>query len=780
MRAIKRFFFIVFFTIQTLLLQGCTPEEVIKAALIFFFLAAPSLSNNDSPTIEGYSSTVPAASCVATVNGSSFFFELIEGKIVVEGDMILGNFADLQADPSTSNVDCGTPLTSNVEYSIESPSTSYPQGNIAIQDWCLIILWWPRCDSQHWADANNKALVPYQIIGDWGDKQKDVTNDILTAMAHWEDAVGTITFKERDNETDYVAFVARTETNTCASKVGRQGGKQDVELSSNCRLGTIIHEIGHVLGLQHEQNRSDRNKFVRINLDQITLWAEDRCKDSSEFNECLELKQAQYAKSKRSFDFGPYDYGSIMHYPPLLDGFRLMDVLKPHAIWAAQLPCDTKRIGQRKCLSDGDIKAARKLYPGSRSSPQSPLDWPMLGNNLQRTHSTSSVVTMPLAERSRFTFPEAVHYRSYDGSDTVISDGTHVYIATGGACSSWRIRAINIETGIQAWQHQVRNSCDLSLVYDAFSDRIIIGQRFSAQRVTVLEADDGAFVWEKSIPNGAFVKSVLVVNGTIFVSIGESGSSPPSLVALRLTDGSERWSNTLTGGRITAPSYANGSVFVATSLSNISGPSTLYSFNAENGDENWSTSISVAGLQAPTIHQGKVMVVNRATTGSGPTPTVFCVDETTGDSTLRFNPQNFVNTSIAAFNGAAYVGITCDNSRFPCGASFQSKIYSIDVNTCTQNWVTTLTDFTVGRSALVVGGDGTLFVEGREITTSPLLQRGQFAMIQSNSGVELHPRYSSGTPNTLFKGTMIVNGSLFTMEVNVSNVFLGLGMIQIE
>ena len=50
---------------------------------------------------------------------------------------------------------------------------------------------------------------------------------------------------------------------------GRLGGKQTIASSSSFDTRTFIHEIGHTLGLIHEQKRSDRNEFVRINFDNI-------------------------------------------------------------------------------------------------------------------------------------------------------------------------------------------------------------------------------------------------------------------------------------------------------------------------------------------------------------------------------------------------------------------------------------------------------------------------------------------------------------------------------
>ena len=48
------------------------------------------------------------------------------------------------------------------------------------------------------------------------------------------------------------------------------GGAQRLSLAPDCfQHGTILHEFMHTLGFYHEENRGDRDDYVRINWDNI-------------------------------------------------------------------------------------------------------------------------------------------------------------------------------------------------------------------------------------------------------------------------------------------------------------------------------------------------------------------------------------------------------------------------------------------------------------------------------------------------------------------------------
>jgi astacin len=142
------------------------------------------------------------------------------------------------------------------------------------------------------------GVIPYLYYNEYSEKQKAV---IAKAIKRLQE-VTCLRMVPRTTESNYIYMYPQA---GCTSHVGHQGiGKQVVSLTKECfTVGVILHEFMHAVGFQHEQSRTDRDEYIKINWQNIQSGKE--------------LWFKKYTLNEITHLGAPYDTCSIMHYVPL-------------------------------------------------------------------------------------------------------------------------------------------------------------------------------------------------------------------------------------------------------------------------------------------------------------------------------------------------------------------------------------------------------------------------------------------------------------------------------
>src|SRR5262249_40206322 len=187
--------------------------------------------------------------------------------------------------------------------------------------------------------------------------------DVLSAMNTIESNT-RIWFCRRGNEDNYVKVTNVGQSSS--SDVGMIGGLQHC----NVQVGyKALHELGHTLGLIHEQIRSDRDNYIEVHWENIT---DDG--PNSNGSTCLpkgsQYQNGQFKIDPQSTNLTPYDPASVMHYPAPATGWQ--GCPSNQEVWTMRWKKDpSQRLGGQvngkdadgwKVLTQLDINGLNKLY----------------------------------------------------------------------------------------------------------------------------------------------------------------------------------------------------------------------------------------------------------------------------------------------------------------------------------------------------------------------------------------------------------------------------------
>ncbi|XP_021370251.1 uncharacterized protein LOC110461190 isoform X2 [Mizuhopecten yessoensis] len=211
--------------------------------------------------------------------------------------------------------------------------------------------------SNHWPGGR----IPYTIrTRDFSSTER---RDIHLALREWE-SYTCVRFVPATPSDQYKLQLK--DSDGCHSYVGKKRKNQMVGLAKPCRKRSIIlHEIGHAIGMFHEQARPDRNMYIDILYNHIL--------PPVRFN-----FQSIDADQTTNYSI-PYDYLSIMHYGETAFSFN-RTAITMHA----KDPNFQKKMGKATRISFRDVMSVNAMYSCSGhciSPPSCPFKEAFVGKD---------------------------------------------------------------------------------------------------------------------------------------------------------------------------------------------------------------------------------------------------------------------------------------------------------------------------------------------------------------------------------------------------------------
>ncbi|MEE6128912.1 M12 family metallopeptidase [Chryseobacterium arthrosphaerae] len=177
--------------------------------------------------------------------------------------------------------------------------------------------------------------IYYTVAGNMGSIN---ANKITSAVNEYNSKTNT-QWIPRTTQSNYVEFIFGSSSGSDGwAHIGYQGGKQNISLDQYISVGSVIHEMGHTVGLYHEHCRKDRDQYLSIQWGNI--------QDGQAYN---------FNIYSSGTDIGPFNINSVMMYWP--------NSYSKNGLPTIKRANNTTFTYNRTGFTTGDINTINAMYP---------------------------------------------------------------------------------------------------------------------------------------------------------------------------------------------------------------------------------------------------------------------------------------------------------------------------------------------------------------------------------------------------------------------------------
>lgn len=298
------------------------------------------------------------------------------------------------------------------------------------------------------------GVVPYEFERNVSTAAKE---DVLRAMNRLS-AVTCVTFQESTTANPRLrlvnyGFVANFSENCFTTTEGRLDPEEaarrglesqvfniwsqceDTVDKSNRYFSAAVHDLGHVLGLYHEQQRPDRDSYVEVFYDNIDP------KMAFAYDKTSYLQGDTYGTS--------YDKESMMHYEDFAYIDREKEKKDPSIVTMRARRGSTK-LGSN-AISPTDIETLNRMYRCPRPGRTGRLEFELMtGRNFQPAAGSSAVVKVTAVDSTGRSRVRSSKRLSLSAAATLTWNQLFNF-----GYKQWRFITLKLEAGAQGSVEQV-------------------------------------------------------------------------------------------------------------------------------------------------------------------------------------------------------------------------------------------------------------------------------------------------------------------------------------